>query len=168
MVSLFTNIPLDEIISICADFLHRGPSTSVLPYPEDVFIELMEIATKSVSFSFNEIMYRQIDGICMGSPLGPILSNVFVGFHERLFEKFPKFFIYLRYICNTFVTFTSHNDALTFFHRLNDLHQSLSFTMEEENSNKLPFLDVLVERCEFFLASVYRKPTFTGLYLSWD
>ena len=41
--------------------------------------------------------------------------------------------------------------------------------MEEEKSYKLPFLDVLVERCEFsFLTSVYRKPTFTGLYLSWD
>ena len=41
--------------------------------------------------------------------------------------------------------------------------------MEEENNNKLPFLDVLVERCDFsFLTYVYRKPTFTGLYLSWD
>ena len=29
--------------------------------------------------------------------------------------------------------------------------------------------DVLVERGElFFLTSIYRKPTFTGLYLSWD
>ena len=58
IVSLFTNIPLDETISICADFLYCGPSTSVLPFPENVFVELMEIATKSVSFSFNEVMYR--------------------------------------------------------------------------------------------------------------
>ena len=45
IVSLFTNIPLDETISICAVFLYRGPSTSVLSFPEDVFVELMEIAT---------------------------------------------------------------------------------------------------------------------------
>ena len=120
----------------------------------------METATKSVSFSFNEVMYHQIDDISMGSPLGSILENIFVGFHERLlFEKFPKPFIYLRYIDNTFVSFSSRNKALMSFHKLNDLHLSLSFTMEEENSNKLPFLDVLVERGESsFLTSVYRKP----------
>ena len=91
IVSLFTNIPLDETISICADFLYCGPSTIVLPFPEEFFIELMGIATKSVSFSFNEIMYCQIEGISMGSPLGPILANIFVGFQERhLFERSPK------------------------------------------------------------------------------
>ena len=170
IVLLFTNIPLDETVSICADFLYRGPSTIALPFSEEVFIDLMEIATKSVSFSFNEIMYRQIEGVSMGSTLGPILANIFVGFQERLlFEKFPKPFIYLRYVDDTFVSFRLRNDALLFFDKLNDLHSSLSFTMEEENNNKLPFLDVFVERCDSsFLTSVYRKPTFTGLYLSWD
>ena len=57
-VSLFSNIPLDEIISIGADFLYRGPSSASLPFPNNVFIELMGIATKSVSFSFNETMFR--------------------------------------------------------------------------------------------------------------
>ena len=106
----------------------------------------------------------------MGSPLDPILANIFVGFQERhLFEKFPKHFIYLRYVDDTFVSFRSRNDALLFFDVLNELHSSLTFTMEEENNNKRPFLDVLVERCDSsFLTLVYRKPTFTEPYLSWD
>ena len=163
IVSLFTNISLDETIAICVHFLYCGPSTSVLPFPEDVFIELMEIATKSVSFTFNEIMYHQIDGISVGSPLGPIC------WVSWKIEKFPKPFIYLHYVNDTFVTLSLRNDALSFFHKLNDLHPSLSFTMEEEKSNKLPFLGMLVERCEFsFLTSVYRKLVFTGLYLIWD
>ena len=83
-------------------------------------------------------------------------------------KKFPKPFIYLHYVDDTFVSFRSSNDALLFFDKLNELHSSLTFTMEEENNNKQPFLDVLVERCDSsFLTSVYRKPTFTGLYLSW-
>ena len=167
VVSLFTNIPLDETIFICADFLYLGPSTIALPFPGEVFIELMGIATKSVSFSFNEIMYRQIEGVSMVYPLGPILANIFVGFQER-FERFPKPFIYLRYVDDTFVSFWSPNDALSFFDKLNKLHSSFTFTIEEKNNYKLAFLDVLVDRCNSSLfTSVYRKPTFTGLYLSW-
>ena len=113
-------------------------------------------------------MYRQIEGVSMGSPLGPILANIFIGFQERhVFDRFPKPLIYLHYVDDTFVSFRSHNDALSFFDNLNKLHSTLIFTMEEENNGELPFLDVLVERRDSsFLTSVYRKPTFTGLYLS--
>ena len=95
--SLFTNVPLDKVISFCADFLYRSLLTSVPSFPESVFVELMELATKSVFFSFNDTMYRQVDGILMGSPLGHILGHIFVGFYENLlFNRFPiLIFIYV-------------------------------------------------------------------------
>ena len=43
----------------------------------------------------------------------------------------------------------------------------MSFTDEKENSNSLPFLDVLITREQSnpsFSTNVYRKPTFSGLY----
>ena len=84
----------------------------------------MELATKSVPFSFNDTMYRHGDGISMISPLGPILANIFVGFYEKLlFDRFPKPCIYLRYE-DTFACFSSRNKTLSFFHCLNDLHPS--------------------------------------------
>ena len=106
----------------------------------------------------------------MDFSLGPIFANIFVGFYEKLlFDRFPKPYIYLCYVDDTFVYFSSRNEALSFFQRLNILHPSLTFTMDEEKDNQLPFLDVLVERRSFaFVTSIYRKPTFTGLYLSWD
>ena len=106
----------------------------------------------------------------MGSPLGPILANIFVGFYEKLlFDRFTKPYIYLHYVDDTFICFTSRNEALSFFHCLNNLHPSLTFTMDEEKDNKLPLFDILVERRSFaFVTCIYRKSTFTGLYLSWD
>ena len=42
--SLFTNVPLDETIEICAEALHRG-HLGCLPISKDKFRELMLIAT---------------------------------------------------------------------------------------------------------------------------
>ena len=79
--------------------------------------------------------------------LGPILTNNFVRFFKRIiFDGFPKPYIYLRYVDDTFA-FSSRNEALLVFHCLNDLHPSLTFTMEEVKDNKLVFWDMLVELC---------------------
>ena len=79
--SLFTNVPLAETIEICTKTLYDGHlPTPVIP--KHVFIELMKTATTSFEFSFNNIMYRQIDGVAMDSPLGPALKNIFVGYYE--------------------------------------------------------------------------------------
>ena len=68
-----------------------------------------------------------------------------------------------------FTCFSSRNEALSFFHCLNDLHPSLTFTVNKKKDNKLPFLDVLVEcRLFAFVTCIYRKPMFTNLYLSLD
>jgi len=40
------------------------------------------MATRSVEFSFNDVIYQQTDEIAMGSPLGPALTNIFVGYYE--------------------------------------------------------------------------------------
>ena len=49
----------------------------------------------------------------------------------------------------------------------NSFHPRIKFTLEPENNNQLPFLDVLVTRDNnIFHTSVYRKPTFTGLGLN--
>jgi len=63
----------------------------------------MNTATSSVEFSFNITMYKQIDGIAMGSPLGPMLANIFVGYHESLrFDLTTKPCMYQRYVDDTF------------------------------------------------------------------
>ena len=63
----------------------------------------MKTATTSVEFSFNNIMYRQIDGIAMGSPLGPALANIFAGYYEsKLFKEISKPTVNCRYVNNTF------------------------------------------------------------------
>ena len=130
----------------------------------------MEMATSSVAFSFNDIMHLQIDRVAMGSPLGPALANIFVGYYEsKLFQTTSKPEMYYRCMDDTFVAFSNEDECDLFLDSLNSLHPSLRFTFEKESNLALPFLDFLVEKSPFkFITSIYRKPTFTGQYLPWN
>ena len=163
--SLFTNVPLAETIEICADALYNGELTQS-PFSRAVFVELMQTATSSVEFSFNNIMHQQIDGVAMGSPL----ANIFVEYHEALFfKRVNKPLIYYRYIDDTFAVFNHEDKYNEFFSHLNSLHPSLRSTFKKECNRTLPFLDVLVEKNDHeFVTSIYRKPTFTCQYIRWN
>ena len=68
--SLFTNVPCDETIQICLDKLYALPDSPAIPRP--ALKKLLEFATKKSHFIFDGQDYDQIDGVSMGSPLGPV------------------------------------------------------------------------------------------------
>ena len=74
--SLFTNVPLDETIEICLAKLYALPDPPSLP--RHVLKDLLLFATKKSHFVFDGDYYDQIDGVAMGSPLGPVLANIFM------------------------------------------------------------------------------------------
>ena len=115
-------------------------------------------------------MVWQLDGVAIGSPLGPALANIFVGCHEsRLFDNTVKLDVHFRFVDDTFAIFGSELDCDHFQEKLNLLHPALKFTVEKDQNNSLNFLDVLVEKeGTGFLTSIYRKPTFTGQYIRWN
>ena len=44
---------------------------------------LFHFATSRTHFLFKGSFYDQIDGVAMGSPLAPVLANLFMGHHEK-------------------------------------------------------------------------------------
>ena len=76
-----------------------------------VFVELMDKATFSVEFRFDDIIHRQIDVVAMGSPLGSPLANIFVGYYEsKLFHTTTKPEMYYRCMRDTFVVFSNEHE----------------------------------------------------------
>ena len=80
--SLFTNIPLDESIDICVNQLFKNTDT-VEGFTKSELKQLLCLATKESYFIFNGLLCKQIDGVAMGSPLGPSLANAFLSYHEK-------------------------------------------------------------------------------------
>ena len=48
----------------------------------NILRDLLVLCASDVQFLFNGQFYRQIDGVAMGSCLGPIFADIFVGFLE--------------------------------------------------------------------------------------
>ena len=170
--ALFTSIPLDETISICVGELFKDQN-SVKNLTKVDMKKLLNLAVKNTLFLFDGTFYNQIDGVAMGSPLGPSLANVFMCYHEKVWldecpiEFKPNF--YRRYVDDIFVLFDSVNKFEKFKAYLNSKHKNIKFTSEIEVDGKIPFLDILVDRNgDEITTSVYRKPTFTGVYTHFD
>ena len=71
---LFTNIPLQETISIAMNFIfNHNPSRNITRKELE---KLFFFATLQTHFIFNSIFFNQIDGVAMGSPLAPVLANI--------------------------------------------------------------------------------------------
>ena len=45
--------------------------------------QLLCLALKESYFIFNGLLYEEIDGVAMGSPLGRSLGSTFLSYHEK-------------------------------------------------------------------------------------
>lgn len=75
----------------------------------------------------------------------------------------------MRYVDDTFAMWQHEAEELEKFHQyLNRQHQSIQFTMEKESNNKIPLLDVQVERKDGEISTeVHMKKTHTDLYINY-
>ncbi|XP_071801298.1 uncharacterized protein [Asterias amurensis] len=169
--SLFTNVPTDEACFLAKERLSHDPSlpdrTGLSP---DQIHDLLYTCVSSSCFQFQGKYYEQTAGTSMGSPISPVLADIFMEEFESssLLTADLRPSLWLRYVDDTFVVWPHGQDSLhEFLQYLNQQHSSIKFTMEQEHSGKLPFLDVLITRNQdgTLHHSIYRKPTHTDRYL---
>ena len=105
--SLFTNVPLNETIEIYANELFKSSQTVSSLNKQQVFRDFVNYQIKV--FLFDLKYYSQIDGIAMGSPLGPTLANIFYVITKlrglRTVQKPSNQCIIKRYVDDIFVSF---------------------------------------------------------------
>ena len=84
VTSLFTNIPVGETIEIISNqiFAIRVVFEGL---DRSQFIKLLSLAVRNCHFTFNNRIYQQIDGVAMGSPLGPLFLDLplFLDYRNR-------------------------------------------------------------------------------------
>ncbi|XP_071943538.1 uncharacterized protein [Antedon mediterranea] len=84
VVSLFTKTPVEEALKVVENRLTTDPTLldRTKLHVTDI-MELLGLIVNKTYFSFNGNIYRQIQGIAMGSPISPILANLYLEWLEH-------------------------------------------------------------------------------------
>ena len=168
--NLFTNVPLELTIDLILKKVYQKKMIQTKLKKEELR-ELLELCTKEMHFSFNGKIYQQTDGVCMGSPLGPVLANVFMVHLEETIvpQMLTNMPTWRRYVDDTF-TLVKKGKRDEVIALLNSFHPNIKFTHEVEEEQKIAFLDVLLHKEEngSVQTSVFRKPTNNSIYIHWQ
>ena len=102
--SVFTNIAFSETIDIAFKLILENKKD--LKFLENELIKSFRFATWQAHFYFDGKIFDQFDGVEMGSPLGPALANLFMGYNKQKWlesdhRRLVKF--YRRFVDDAFV-----------------------------------------------------------------
>ena len=82
--ALFTSVPIDPALNIIKDLLEKDNTLNertVLAIND--IILLLEFCLKNTYFSFQDQFYEQAEGAAMGSPVSPIVANLYMKYVEQ-------------------------------------------------------------------------------------
>ena len=82
--SLFTNVPVEETTQIIIEKIDKHPKMNPPTITAAEMEKLLRLCTTATPFKCNGETYKQVDGVSMGSPLGPTYADFYMSQLESL------------------------------------------------------------------------------------
>ena len=167
--NLFTNIPVAESVEICNKRLLADVTLSERTTMDvATIIDLLRFCLTSTSFRYDNQHYKQLDGLAIGSPVSPVMADIFMENFEdnALIDETVKPRIWKRFV-DDIISVVKKSQSNRLLSHLNTQHKKIQFTMEEEKDGSLPFMDIRFTRKlnGELEREVYQKPTHTNRYV---
>ena len=162
--SLFTNVPLAKTIDIIPNRVYDQQLIET-KLKRRSLKKLISDVCKKATFSFKNQLYEQLDGVSMGSSLGPVLANIIMAELENVLIKdlfdIGTVAFYGRYVDDTLVL-VKPSDVQKVLNKLNAFHKNLKFTVDTFPDDFVHFLDIKIDRNK---TDAHLKETHTGQYV---
>ena len=175
VVSLFTKTPIPDALKVIEKkllqdtTLHTRTKLTVCD-----IISLLEFVLNTTYFTFEGKIFQQKFGAAMGSPVSPIVANLYMEWLEvEALSTSPEEIkprVWKRYVDDIFeVVKRDSVDKLTEHINSIDKTGNIKFTHESEQNGQLPFLDTLVTRDDKgdVHTKVYQKKSHTDQFLNY-
>ena len=172
--ALFTSVPIEPAIEIIKKHLEDDKDVQQrTSMTVKHIICWLEFCLKNTFFIFQGRYYEQVEGAAIGSPISPIVANLYMeAFEKQALNTAPHLpSLWWRFVDNIYLWSSKQTHKDRFIEHINSIDDRIQFTMEESRSDgSMPFLDtpVIPQPDGNFSTTVYRKPNHTDLYLQWD
>ena len=150
VVSLFTNVALDRTNKIILKRIYED--------------KLITTTLKKRTFSFNDNVYKQTDGVSMGSSLGPVIANIFMTELEKFIldelinDNIVK--LYIRYVDDNLLL-VKPEDTDNILKKFNSFDKNIQFTVGKFLNGNVHFLDIKINGNK---TDIYFKETHKSQY----
>ena len=136
------------MLNIIKDYVNNDDQfTRKTAIPQDKFLDLVHLVLTTTWYTFNSQFYQQTDGVAMGGPASSTTTEIYIQTHERTgittALRPPK--VWEQFVDEVY-SLLKRTHLEKFFYHINNLHQSMKFTMEEVSNLELVFLDALLKR----------------------
>ena len=177
VISLYTNIPVDHAIEVLKQLIQENLHLFSRRGLPELMIEMLEFVLKNNIMEYKEMVFKQIFGIAMGTPLAPVLANLYLAFLERILKDKAREaniswpILYKRFIDDCFIIYQGDKtQLLRFISLFNSLVESITLSLESFGSSA-NFLDLTIYKGKRFQKEgrldikIFQKPMNKYLYL---
>ena len=176
VTSLFTKTPIPQALDIISERLRQDRTLKQRTKltVEDI-MQLLTFVAHTTYFKFQGHFYQQKFGTAMGSPVSPLIANLFMeDLEKKAIATAPPNIrprLWKRYVDDILAVVPKGATQCLLDH-INSIDptNSIKFTIEEMTDNHIPFLDadIHVKQDGSLKLKIYRKPTHTNQYLSFN
>ncbi|XP_021964253.1 uncharacterized protein LOC110859600 [Folsomia candida] len=168
--SLFTTVPIPETLIYIKEQLDQKYEESADKLSKNDIMELLKICLSSTYFQYKDMYFHQKGGTAMGSPISPIVAELFLQMLEmKIIHQNRDIRFWRRFVDDAFII-AKGRKLKSILDKLNNFNPAIEFTLEEEKNGKLAFLDtMLYDKIDGKIGHyVHRKPTHTNKYLDYQ
>ncbi|XP_055685941.1 uncharacterized protein LOC129791684 [Lutzomyia longipalpis] len=134
-------------------------------------MKILDFCIDAGYFVFDGRIFRQLDGVAMGSPLGPIAADIIMQkVLNDVLEMSPlRIDFVIKYVDDLLIAVHSEDKHLL-TEAFGSIHDRIKFTIELEQEGKLPYLDLNIhrDRENKLSTSWYTKPSSSQRLLNYN
>ena len=140
--AVLTSVPIQPALEIIKKLLEGDPELQQRTSMTVKHITcLLEFCLRSTYFTFQNKYYEQVEGAAMGSPISPIVANLYMeNFKVRAINTSPHPpLMWKRFVDDTFVVITAAHKQ-EFLDHINSIDHHIQLTSEDSRSDEsMPF-----------------------------